>query len=137
MILSETLIDMKIADMLKQQKALLDEGLDINKDGDVVKVKKEWDASVLNSGGITYRKVNNKWYRVSVVGDNNDIILKFKIKSALGKTINTIINPCLDFLFYQRSQGLPYAAKRFIRRHIQILLQFVQCFPHYVSTPLG
>ena len=88
MILSETLIDMKIADMLKQQKALLDEGLDINKDGDVVKVKKEWDASVLNSGGITYRKVNNKWYRVSVVGDNNDIILKFKIKSALGKTLS-------------------------------------------------
>lgn len=88
MILSETLIDMKIADMLKQQKALLDEGLDINKDVDVVKVKKEWDASVLNSGGITYRKVNNKWYRVSVVGDNNDIILKFKIKSALGKTLS-------------------------------------------------
>ena len=53
-------------------------------DGDVVKVKKEWNASVLNSGGITYRKVSNKWYRVSVVGDNNDIILKFKIKSALG-----------------------------------------------------
>ena len=50
--------------------------------------KKEWDASELNSGGITYRKVNNKWYRVSVVGDNNDIILKFKIKSALGKTIS-------------------------------------------------
>ena len=88
MILSETLIDMKIADMLKQQKALLDEGLDINEDGDVVKVKKEWDASVLSSGGITYRKVNNKWYRVSVVGDNNDIILKFKIKSALGKTLS-------------------------------------------------
>ena len=88
MILSETLIDMKIADMLKQQKALLDEGLDINKDGDIIKVKKEWDASVLNSGGITYRKVNNKWYRVSVVGDNNDIILKFKIKSALGKTLS-------------------------------------------------
>ena len=46
MILSETLIDMKIAEMLKQQKALLDEGLDINEDGDIVKVKKEWDASV-------------------------------------------------------------------------------------------
>ena len=42
----------------------------------------------LHSGGITYRKVSNKWYRVSVVGDNNDIILKFKIKSALGKTIS-------------------------------------------------
>ena len=88
MILSETLIDMKIADMLKRQKALLDEGLDINKDGDVVKVKKEWDASVLNSGGITYRKVNNKWYRVSVCGNDNEIILKFKIKSALGKTLS-------------------------------------------------
>ena len=81
-------ISVKIQAMIDEQKRLLDEGLDINKDGDVVKVKKEWDASVLNSGGITYRKVNNKWYRVSVVGDNNDIILKFKIKSALGKTLS-------------------------------------------------
>ena len=54
MILSEALIDMKIADMLKQQKALLDEGLDINKDGDVVKVKKEWDENILADGGIKY-----------------------------------------------------------------------------------
>ena len=89
MILSEALIDMKIAEMLKQQKALLDEGLDINEDGDIVKVKKEWDASVLNSGGITYRKVSNKWYRVSVVGDNNDIILKFRFKDAMGRAIVT------------------------------------------------
>lgn len=88
MILSETLIDMKIADMLKRQKALLDEGLDINKDGDVVKVKKEWNVSVLNGGGITYRKVNNKWYRVSVVGDNNDIILKFRFKDAVGRWVS-------------------------------------------------
>ena len=88
MILSETLIDMKIADMLKQQKALLDEGLDINKDGDVVKVKKEWDASVLNSGGITYRKVNNKWYRVSVCDGDNDIILKFRFKDAIGRWVS-------------------------------------------------
>ena len=88
MILSGTLIDMKIAEMLKQQKALLDEGLDINKDGDVVKVKKEWDASVLSSGGITYRKVNNKWYRVSIVGDNNDVILKFRFKDAMGRWVS-------------------------------------------------
>ena len=88
MILSETLIDMKIAEMLKQQKALLDEGLDINKDGDVVKVKKEWNENILVDGGISYYKLNDKWHRVSVVGDNNDIILKFKIKSALGKTIS-------------------------------------------------
>ena len=88
MILSETLIDMKIADMLKQQKALLDEGLDINEDGDVVKVKKEWDASVLSSGGITYRKVNNKWYRVSVCGNDNEIILKFRFKDAIGRWVS-------------------------------------------------
>ena len=88
MILSETLIDMKIADMLKQQKALLDEGLDINKDGDVVKVKKEWDASVLNSGGITYRKVNNKWYKVSVCDGDNDVILKFRLKDAIGRWVS-------------------------------------------------
>ena len=88
MILSETLIDMKISDMLKQQKALLDEGLDINKDGDVVKVKKEWDASVLNSGGITYRKVNNKWYRVSVCDGDNDVVLKFKFKDAMGRWVS-------------------------------------------------
>ena len=37
-----------IQTMIDEQKRLLDEGLDINEDGDVVKVKKEWDASVLN-----------------------------------------------------------------------------------------
>ena len=72
----------------EQKKRLLDEGLDISKDGDIVKVKKEWNDDILTDGGISYYKLNNKWYRVSVVGDNNDIILKFKIKSALGKTIS-------------------------------------------------
>ena len=81
-------ITAKIKAMIDEQKRLLDEGLDINDDGDVIKVKKEWDSSVLQKGGITYRKVNNKWYRVSVVGGDNDTILKFKIKSALGKTLS-------------------------------------------------
>ena len=88
MILSETLIDMKIAEMLKQQKALLDEGLDINKDGDVVKVKKEWDETILDVCGVSYYKMNDKWYRVSVVGDNNDIILKFRFKDAMGRWVS-------------------------------------------------
>ena len=88
MILSETLIDMKIADMLKQQKALLDEGLDINEDGDVVKVKKEWNENILADGGISYYKMNDKWYRVSVVGNNNDIILKFRFKDAMGRWVS-------------------------------------------------
>ena len=64
MILSETLIDMKIAEMLKQQKALLDEGLDINKDGDIIKVKKEWNENILADGGISYYKMNDKWMSV-------------------------------------------------------------------------
>ena len=80
-----------IQSMLMEQQRLLDEGCvnnTVNKDGDVVKVKKEWNPNVLHKGGITYRKVNNKWYRVSVCGNDNDIILKFKIKSALGKTLS-------------------------------------------------
>ena len=88
MILSETLIDMKIADMLKQQKALLDEGLDINEDGDIIKVKKEWNETILDVGGVSYYKMNDKWYRVSVVGDNNDIILKFRFKDAMGRWVS-------------------------------------------------
>ena len=88
MILSETLINMKIAEMLKQQKALLDEGLNVNKDGDVVKVKKEWNENILADGGISYYKMNDKWYRVSVVGDNNDIILKFRFKDAMGRWVS-------------------------------------------------
>ena len=78
----------KIQAMLDEQKRLLGEGLDINKDGDIIKVKKEWDASVLNSGGITYRKVNNKWYRVSVCDGDNDVILKFTIKDAIGRWVS-------------------------------------------------
>ena len=85
---AEQEITRKIEQMIAQQKALLDTASDINKDGDIIKVKKEWDASVLNNGGITYRKVNNKWYRVSVCGGDNDIILKFKIKTALDKTLS-------------------------------------------------
>ena len=88
MILSETLIDMKIAEMLKQQKALLDEGLDINEDGDIIKVKKEWNETILDVGGVSYYKMNDKWHRVSVVGDNNDIILKFRFKDAMGRWVS-------------------------------------------------
>ena len=88
MILSETLVDMKIAEMLKQQKALLDEGLDVNDDGDIIKVKKEWNESILADGGVSYYKLNNKWYRVSVCGGDNDVVLKFKIKTALDKTLS-------------------------------------------------
>ena len=48
--------------MIDEQKRLLNEGLDISKDGDIVKVKKEWNDDILTDGGISYYKMNDKWY---------------------------------------------------------------------------
>ena len=81
-------ITAKIKAMIDEQKRLLGEGLDISKDGDIVKVKKEWNEDILTDGGISYYKLNDKWYRVSVCDGDNDIILKFKIKTALDKTLS-------------------------------------------------
>ena len=78
----------KIKAMLNEQKRLLGEGLDINKDGDIIKVKKEWDENVLTEGGISYYKLNNKWYRVSVCDGDNDVILKFRFKDAMGRWVS-------------------------------------------------
>jgi hypothetical protein len=81
-------ISVKIQAMLDEQKRLLNEGLDISKDGDVVKVKKEWDEDILTDGGISYYKLNNKWYRVSVCNNDNDIVLKFRFKDAIGRWVS-------------------------------------------------
>ena len=81
-------ITAKIKAMLNEQKRLLGEGLDISKDGDIVKVKKEWNEDILTGGGVSYYKLNDKWYRVSVCDGDNDVVLKFKIKTALGKTLS-------------------------------------------------
>ena len=78
----------KIQAMLDEQKRLLGEGLDVNKDGDIVKVKKEWNEGVLTEGGISYYKMNDKWYRVSVCDGDNDIILKFRFKDAIGRWVS-------------------------------------------------
>ena len=78
----------KIQAMLDEQKRLLGEGLDISKDGDIVKVKKEWNPNILTEGGISYYKLNDKCYRVSVCDGDNDVVLKFKIKTALDKTLS-------------------------------------------------
>ena len=74
--------------MIDEQKRLLNEGLDISKDGDIVKVKKEWNDDILTDGGISYYKLNNKWYRVSVCDNDNDIILKFRFKDAVGRWVS-------------------------------------------------
>ena len=81
-------ITAKIKAMIDEQKRLLGEGLDISKDGDIVKVKKEWNEDILAGGGISYYKLNDKWYKVSVCNNDNDVILKFKIKTALDKTLS-------------------------------------------------
>ena len=77
-------ITAKIQAMIDEQKRLLGEGLDVNKDGDIIKVKKEWDENILADGGISYYKLNDKWYRVSVCNGGNNIILKYWFKNALG-----------------------------------------------------
>ena len=81
-------ISVKIQAMLDEQKRLLNEGLDISKDGDIIKVKKEWDENILDVGGISYYKMNNKWYRVSVCNNDNDIVLKYWFKNALGVKVS-------------------------------------------------
>ena len=78
----------KIQAMLDEQKMLLGEGLDINKDGDIVKVKKEWNDNILDVGGVSYYKLNNKWYKVSVRDSDNDVILKFRFKDAIGRWVS-------------------------------------------------
>ena len=77
-----------IQTMIDEQKRLLNEGLDISKDGDIVKVKKEWNDDILTDGGISYYNLNNKWYRVSVCDNDNDIILKFRFKDAVGRWVS-------------------------------------------------
>ena len=78
----------KIQAMIDEQKMLLGEGLDINKDGDIVKVKKEWNEGILTDGGVSYYRLNDKWYRVSVCDGDNDIILKFRFKDAVGRWVS-------------------------------------------------
>ena len=81
-------ISVKIQAMLDEQKRLLNEGLDISKDGDIIKVKKEWNEDILTDGGISYYKLNYKWYRVSVCNGDNDVILKFRFKDAVGRWVS-------------------------------------------------
>lgn len=81
-------ITAKIQTMIDEQKRLLNEGLDVNKDGNIIKVKKEWNENVLTDGGISYYKLNNKWYKVSVCDGDNDVILKFRFKDAVGRWVS-------------------------------------------------
>ena len=72
----------KIQAMIDEQKRLLGEGLDI------VKVKKEWNEDILTDGGISYYRLSDKWYRISVCDNDNNIILKFRFKDAVGRWVS-------------------------------------------------
>ena len=74
----------KIEAMLNEQKALLNEGCVNN----TIKVKKEWNEDILTDGGISYYKMNDKWYRVSVCDGDNDVVLKFKFKDAMNRLVS-------------------------------------------------
>ena len=77
----------KIESMLAQQKALLNS----NHTGSVTatnKITKTWNPNILTEGGISYYKLNDKWYRVSVCNNDNDIVLKYWFKNALGVKVS-------------------------------------------------
>ena len=74
----------KIQAMVNEQNRLLNEGCVNN----TIKAKKEWDEYVLINGGISYYKLNNKWYKVSVCDGDNDVVLKFKFKDAMDRLVS-------------------------------------------------
>ena len=80
-------ITAKIQTMLDEQKALLNS----NHTGGVTatnKTTKTWNPNILTEGGVSYYKLNDKWYRVSVCDGDNDIILKFRFKDAVGRWVS-------------------------------------------------
>ena len=77
----------RIEAMLTQRKLLLVIA-DNEKCNTSNKPSKEWQPEILTKGGISYYTLNDKKYKVSVCDGDNDVILKFKIKTALGKTLS-------------------------------------------------
>ena len=74
----------KIQSMLDEQNRLLNEGCVNN----TTKVKKEWQPDILTKGGIAYYTLNDKKYKVSVCNNDNDVILKYWFKNALGMKVS-------------------------------------------------
>ena len=80
-------ITAKIQAMIDEQKALLNS----NHTGSVTatnKTTKTWNPNILTEGGVSYYKLNDKCYRVSVCNNDNDTILKFRFKDALGRWVS-------------------------------------------------
>ena len=73
----------KIEAMLAQQKLLLAIA-DNEKCNTSNKHSKEWQPDILTKGGISYYTLNDKRYKVSVCNNDNDVVLKYWFKNALG-----------------------------------------------------
>ena len=52
------------------------------------KPSKDWQPDILTKGGVSYYTLNDKKYKVSVCNNDNDVILKFTIKDAMGRWIS-------------------------------------------------
>ena len=77
----------KIEVMLAQQKALLNS----NHTGSVTatnKTTKTWNPNILTEGGVSYYKLNDKWYKVSACDGDNNVVLKFRFKDAVGRWVS-------------------------------------------------
>ena len=80
-------ISVKIQAMIDEQKALLNS----NHTGSVTatnKTTKTWNPNILTEGGVSYYRLNDKWYRVSVCNGDNDIVLKYWFKNAIGVKVS-------------------------------------------------
>ena len=77
----------RIEAMLTQQKLLLAIA-DNEKCNTSNKPSKEWQPDILTKGGIAYYTLNDKKYKVSVCNNDNDVILKYWFKNALGVKVS-------------------------------------------------
>ena len=84
---SDKEITEKIEAMLAQQKALL--AIADNEKGNTGnKPSKEWQPDILTKGGIAYYTLNDKKYKVSVCNNDNDVVLKYWFKNAMGMKVS-------------------------------------------------
>lgn len=77
----------KIQAMLDEQKLLLAIA-ENEKCNTSNKSSKEWQPDILTKGGISYYTLNGKKYKVSVCDGDNDIVLKYWFKNALGVKVS-------------------------------------------------
>ena len=77
----------RIEAMLTQQKLLLAIA-DNEKCNTSNKPSKEWQPDILDKGGISYYTLNDKKYKISVCNNDNDVVLKYWFKNALGVKVS-------------------------------------------------